>query len=104
MGLNKVAYQKSASWVLDQLHSNNMEFHGWGGGGPTHYVFTPTRVEVELGCDTIIQIQNLYLTLFPKNVQGKFCQTKFQKNVLPPSLHSDPLPQKIPKISKTISS
>ena len=23
---------------------------GWG-GGPTHYVVTPTRVEVELGCD-----------------------------------------------------
>ena len=64
MGQNKVAYRKSASWVLDQLHNNNMEFHGWGGGwgggvvgwgGPTHYVVTPTRVEVELGCDNILK-------------------------------------------------
>jgi hypothetical protein len=29
-----------------------MEFHEWG-GGPSHYVVTPTRVEVELGCDNI---------------------------------------------------
>ena len=31
---------------------------GWGGvgwgGGPGHYVVTPTRVEVELGCDNIL--------------------------------------------------
>ena len=24
---------------------------GWWVGGPGHYVVTPTRVEVELGCD-----------------------------------------------------
>ena len=35
--------------VPDQLHNNNMEFHGWGGGVgwvPTNYVVTPTRVEL----------------------------------------------------------
>ena len=41
----------------EKLHNDNMEFHGWGGwggwvggwsGGPTHYVVTATRVEVEL--------------------------------------------------------
>ena len=37
--------------LLDQLHNNNTEFHGGCLGGPGHYVVTPTRVEVELGCD-----------------------------------------------------
>ena len=31
--------------VPDQLHNNNMEFHGVG-WGPTHYLVTPTRVEL----------------------------------------------------------
>ena len=36
--------------LFDQLHNNNTEFHGWV-GGPSHYVVTPTQVEVVLGCD-----------------------------------------------------
>ena len=45
-------YMLWAGWyclqlLLDQLHNNNTEFHGWV-GGPGHYVVTPTRGEVEL--------------------------------------------------------
>ena len=39
--------------AVQQQHS--VSWDGWGGvvGGPGHYVVTPTRVEVELGCDNI---------------------------------------------------
>ena len=42
--------------VPDQLHNNNMEFHGVG-WGPTHYLVTPTRVELSWA-----------LTISPSNI------------------------------------
>ena len=65
--------------VPDQLHNNNTEFPGvvgWAGvGGPSHYVVTPTQVElswVELGCDNeqyillfdLCSINNWYMSYF----------------------------------------
>ena len=32
----------------------------WWGGGPTHYVVTPTRVEVELGCDNFQTLRKVW--------------------------------------------
>ena len=90
MGQNKVAYRKSASWVLDQLHNNNMEFHGWG-GGPTHYVVTPTRVEVELRLSWAVTIKLPQLQLqLPAELSLAIVATA-QAQCIAHSLRSDEL-------------
>ena len=48
--------------LLDQLHNNNTEFHGVGGGwgGPGHYLVTLTQVEVKLRLSWAVTINGVY--------------------------------------------
>ena len=50
---------------------------GWLGGGPGHYVVTPTRVEVELGCDnTLLRIAHSALCSFNICLWLPYCKLK----------------------------
>ena len=57
MGQNKVAYQKSASWVIWKCLKSScvvlVVVVGWGGVVASYPLLSqaPTPVEVELGCD-----------------------------------------------------